>query len=214
MIYNTTSSTSTQNAHKSPSFLRVTNDLEVDFSSPSVVVLPLPPHNNNHGGGGGGQEQHMMNGFTLFFDKKFIQEVLGINLSESYATTRRMKEAVNILFGYFRRVKTQSLCNSMVKTKKNTREVEALRHHEVHRVLYPSKICTLWMVGGPYYSFATTVSTQVLYARRNAIISSFKLRKEVDKVMRMTRSAATMRSKEEINNNIEICLKQKAIALE
>lgn len=93
----------------------------------------------------------------LFFDKTFLRRVLGLNLEEHFRETKLKKEAIHILFACFRRLRTHDLVFS--SSKHLLLGVEAARTHEVNRMIHPLKLCTVWLAGGPYYSFPTNLSS-------------------------------------------------------
>lgn len=130
----------------------------------------------------------------LFFDKNFLKETLGIDLSEAFKETRKNKTAVQTLLACFRRLRTQHfLINA---SRHMLLGAEAARKHEITRSLHPLKVCTLWMLGGPYYSFPA-YSTAAGRACING--TNFKLRKGM--TLEMVR-------------RIEACVNDKGINLE
>ena len=89
----------------------------------------------------------------LFFDKTFISEVMGINLTEEYKKNHQKKIAVMTLMACFRRLKTQTLLFHASKYHM-IMGMEAARKHEIQRLFHTFKACSVWMTGGPYYSFS------------------------------------------------------------
>lgn len=87
----------------------------------------------------------------VFFVKKDLYRLLGINLDDEYRKTLGIKQAIQVLFACFRRLRTQ---NIMGKHQKKTLGAEAVRMHEVQRVIHPYRACFVDMVGGAYYSFS------------------------------------------------------------
>lgn len=141
------------------SFLRVTSD-----------ILDLTQKTSN-----GNQVSRSPNPTVtkmLFFEKSFLKQVLGLDLEAHFRETKLRKDAIQVLFARFRRLRTQDL---LIKSSKHWAiGIEAARSHEVNRMIHPLKLCTIWLVGGPYYSFPTHLSSTTLQ-RQNAV--SFKRRK-------------------------------------
>ena len=106
----------------------------------------------------------------LFFEKAMLKSALGIDLDERYRQTRLEKAAVQTLFARFRRLRTQNFLIH-ASSKHMILGMEAARRHEVQRSLHPLKVCTCWMLGGPYYSFPTNLRESALqttqFKRRN-----------------------------------------------
>jgi hypothetical protein len=88
----------------------------------------------------------------LFFDKSMLMEVMGIDLEERYRVVKKEKEAVQSILGSFRRLVTQKILHHT--SKYMVLGAEAVRKHEIQRVIHPLKSCSLGLSGGPYYSFA------------------------------------------------------------
>jgi hypothetical protein len=118
------------------SFLRVTADTLDITHHTCVPKYGSPPGNK-----------------MLFFDKAFISEVMGINLTEEYAKNLQKKAAVMTLMACLRRLKTQSLLFHASKYHM-IMGMEAARKHEIQRLLHSFKACSVWITGGPYYSFS------------------------------------------------------------
>ena len=131
-------------------------------------------------------------GKLLFFDKNFMKEALGIDLTKAFEETSKHKRAVQALLARFRRLRTQNFlingCSHLILG------MEAARKHEITRLLHPPTMCTLMMLGGPYYSFSTSSS-----GRAAVNGSHFKLRKGM-----------TLESV----RRIEVCVNDKGVSLD
>ena len=89
----------------------------------------------------------------LFFDKTMLMEGMGIDLHERFREVKKEKVAVQAIFGRFRRLVTQTILHTT--SKHMVLAAEAVRKHEMQRMIHPLKICIIGLTGGPYYSFAT-----------------------------------------------------------
>jgi hypothetical protein len=129
----------------------------------------------------------------LFFDKDMLKSGLKIDLHEHYREVQIKKVAIQLLLGYFRRYVTGNILQTSSKHK--VLAAEAVRKHETIRMIHPLKLCTIWLIGGPYYSFATDT---------NPITT-----KKVQRVAKYRRGMTL-----EMINCIEDCISSKAISLD
>jgi hypothetical protein len=81
----------------------------------------------------------------VVFETQDLCQLMGINLDAEYGKTCRMKIAIQLLFGCFRRLKTQ---NILKKHQRKTLGLEVLRAYETHHILHPYKACCVDMMGG------------------------------------------------------------------